>query len=114
MSKVLKAASVRIDENNRVSIEVLDAAYITSLNEGLYEPEDPDGADEFDGDGFEAESPEDAARFIIAEAESKARQIIENAKIESESLIAKRNTEFEEELQIKKEETLKDEFDQGY
>ena len=109
MSKVLKAADVKIDENNRVSVEVLDRDALAEMQEAI-----KTDSEQFDKEADEAASPEEIARGIIKEAENSAKLIIEKASAEAEELINERQAEFEDELSSLKEETLKDAFDQGY
>ena len=113
MSKILKAANVRIDENNRVSVEVLDYAAIAEMQESLkndaaYEPEEEDLSVE------DEISLEEASANIIEQAEERAENILTNASREAEEIIERRRTEFEDELANLKEETLKEAFELGY
>ena len=105
MSKVLKAANVRIDEFNRVSVDVLDTAALAEMQEMR---KGVSGAPERE------ESPEEIALGIIEAAGAEAELIIRNAADEAEAMIEKRRDEFEEELAGIKEETLKEAFDRGY
>ena len=107
MSKVLKAATVRIDEYNRVSVDVLD---IAALNE-IQELRRIETESVFDDDFL---SPEDEARVIIETASKEAAEMIRSASEEAEYLIEKRRAEFEDELADLREETLKEAFDRGY
>ena len=107
MSKILKAASVKIDENNRVSVEVLDPAALAEMQE----------LQKSESERFEPEvkeTPEETARGIIEAAEMEAKRIIEDASEEAEALVESRRLEFEDELADLKEETLKEAFDEGY
>ena len=103
MSKILKAATVKIDENNRVSVNVLDTAALTEMQDKKNEQ----GKNE-------SQPPEDTARSIIGAAEEKAKRIIAEAEEESRRLAEDKRAECEAELINLKDETLKNAFDEGY
>jgi len=101
--RVLKASTVRIDEHNRVSVDVLDTAALAERMEI-----ERNESEKWDF------SPEDTADGIIMEAEEQAKRILADAEREAELMIINRREKFEDELQGLKEETLKEAFDQGY
>ena len=110
MSKILKAANVIIDENNRVSIDVLDLATLEERVSQELSVEKPAAQKDPEPDI----PPEELAEDIVEQAREEARQIIENAREEASRLIEERRAAFDEELRILQEETLNEAQETGY
>jgi len=101
--RVLKASTVRIDEHNRVSVDVLDTAALAERME----------LERSESERWDV-TPEDMADNILLAAGEQAGKILADAGREADSMVSRRRAEFEDELQNLKEETLKEAFDQGY